>query len=223
MKKLLLTAAVFLFVFTALHGQYAGKFALGARIGFQVGINAMQDDYKNWIDKGFSPSLKSQPLPNFVLVFLGEYGFTNQLGLQTEFNFNIAQGQEARADSSYEQMTYSSLDIPILLKVNFLNSDNRFGILAGPYLTFPLGKVTTKYSGIVDRYGRNIPDESNPIETPNLGFTAGLYGSFLKYILVDLRFITDFGVSKEKFDNGTYFKFMRRQGIIFSIGGQYTF
>ena len=223
MKKFLLTAAVFLFAFTALYSQDTGKFAAGARFGVQFGIHAMQDDYNNFIKNDFEPSLKSQMLPNVVLTLLGTYGFSNQIGLQAEFNFNIKQGREATSGSNSVTMTYSSLDIPILLKVNFLNSENRFGVLAGPYITVPLGNLSTKYSGIVDGYGKDVKDENNTIDTPNLGFAVGLYGSFMKYFLVDLRYITDFGIVKGDYGYGGHDKFMRRQGIVLSIGGQYTF
>ena len=216
MKKVLLTVMVLFMAFTALHSQDAGRWSLGLRFGAQIGIHEAQDDFKNWLKAN---NMKDEVMPNPNLVLYGVYGFTNYIGLQTELNFMFGQGLRGRLDSSaYVDMTYTSLDIPLLLKVNFLPSQSRFGILAGPYFTTSLGKVSTKYEGFTNS------DEKNNIDAPHFGFAAGFFGGPAMNsgrVVLDLRYIMDFGSSKEKQPNFD-FSFIQRRGIVFTIGIEFS-
>ena len=224
MKRSLLTALVFLAVFTSLYGQDEGRFALGFRGGIQIGVSSSHDDYNNFLSANNS---KEDVSPNPNLALYGVYGFSDYIGLQTELNFMIDQGKMAsrKDDSSATiEMTYSTLDIPILLRINFLSGDARFGILAGPYLTFPLGQASSKFEAYT-----GVSDSDDDISTPIFGFTAGLFysNSFMPKgrWIVDLRYLQDFGYSTiKKYGpwGSSDFGFMMRQGIIISVGLDFT-
>ncbi|MCL2319567.1 MAG: PorT family protein [Treponema sp.] len=231
MKKILMVLVVVLMTFSALYGQDAGKWAVGGRFGAQIGVHKAENDYLNFLDN-LSANLvvqdgsrfKKESIPNVSLVFFGTYGFTDTIGVQAEFNFMFGEGLIGRHSSitnSRVAMTYSSLDIPLLLKINFLPSQNRFGILLGPYFTASLGQVKTRYTDITDNSGKDIPETKNPIEAPHFGFAIGLFGGpRLEFgrAIIDLRYIMDFGASK--IDGAG---FMQRRGIVVTVGLDYTF
>jgi len=210
MKKIFLAALIIFIVFTSLYGQDTGKFSIGLRAGLLFPFHEEHNDYTAWIKAN---KMSSENLPNVNLAIYGVYGFTNYIGLQTEVNFMVAQGLKAVLNNASIKMTYSSLDIPVLLRINFLPGIRRFGIIGGPYLTFPLGKVSTAYKGI-----RN-PDEKNRLDAPLFGFTAGLFGGFgfnNTRISITVRYNNDFGTSVEK--RNPDFGFMNRRGILIGFG-----
>ena len=228
-----MTALVLLIAFTSLYAQDAGKFAFGARAGLQLGIGKTQDDFKTLI-KNFDTGMNVEAWPCGNLVLYGIYGFTNYIGLQTELNFTIGQGRLCRDTSittDYMKISYSSLDIPLLLKINFSKTQSRYGILGGPYFTLALGQASITYEGYTN------PNEKTAIDAPNAGFTAGLYysGSPFRNLRwgVDVRYIQDFGYSTLKkmtvVDAVTHnpaaisnLGFMNRRGIVFTVGVEYS-
>lgn len=216
MKKFFATGLIFLFVFVSLYSQDAGKISLGARGGLQIGIGKIQDDFKEQLRFN---ECKDEAWPSGNLVLYGAFGITNKIGLQTELNFMINQGKVGRLESNpsyYIKVTYTSLDIPVLLKVNFLDSQARFGILGGPNFTFPLGKASTKYEGFINT------DTKHDYDAPNLGFVVGLYGgpAFMKgRWVIDVRYVQDSGISTiKKWLNGIDIEFMHRRAIAITLG-----
>ena len=214
MKKFILVVTIFLLGFASVYSQQAGKITLGLRGGVQIGIHEAGEDFKAWSTANHR-TVEGLPAGNIVVY--GGYNFTNYIGLQTELSFSLGQGLKSKYDSDHwVNMTYSSLDIPLLFRVNFLpESEFHLGILGGPYFTTPLGKVSTKYKNYTSS------DQENDITTPNMGMAIGLVGGpnlgGIGNFYMDIRYITDFGESKEKLSNG-YFKFMTRRGIVISAG-----
>ena len=210
MKKTVISALMFFMALTVVHAQTTGKFDVGFRFGAQIGMHKTDSDFDHWLKIN---NLTKESLPNVNMALFGAYGFTNYIGLQTELNFKFGQGIKGRDGSSWVDTTYSSLDIPLLLKINFLPSASRFGILAGPYFTAALGKANTKYTGFSN------DDEKNDIDAPNFGFTAGLFYAHpigFGSAIVDIRYNTDFGQSTIKLPAD--FGFMQRRGIVISVG-----
>ena len=218
-----MAALVLLVVFTSLYGQDAGKFALGARGGFNIVVGKISNDFKTLLTNNNS---KEAAMPGGDFAVFGTYGFTNMLALQTELNFLFAQGKAGRRKedtSSYFKISYSTLDIPLLLKVNFLSTQTRFGALGGPYVTFPLGKASTKFGG-----GYIDSDFKNEIDAPNFGFTFGLYYGYAfqnMRLVIDLRYLQDIGKStvKKWSEEGFDLKYLERRAIVISVGLEYTF
>ena len=225
MKKFLLIVPVLCMALSVLYSQDAGKFAAGVRVGAQIGFPKTQDDFENEIKSPENKplGLEDGVLPNPNIVLFGAYGFTDNIGLQLELNFQIAQGVSAAngSDTLKVEKTYSTLDVPLLLKINFLPGEHRFGIIGGPYFTTPLGKVKTKFTGFI------TSDFSSDIDAPNFGFVAGLFGGFgfppFGRIVADVRYIQDFGVTKENRSDYPGFAIMQRRGIVISLGIEYTF
>lgn len=221
MKKSVVTVLIFFTALTFAQAQNAGRFAVGLRFGAQIGIHKADSDFTDYLkynNQSFGYHLKEKSLPNPNLVLFGSYGFTNYIAVQTEFNFNFAQGVRGDNGSSWIDMTYSSLDIPLLLKINFMLGSSRIGVLGGPYLTVALGKVKTAYTGF------SASDEENNIDTPNFGFLAGLFyvrpigfGNFV----ADARYAMDLGTSKARI-SGADFGIMQRRGILISAGVEFN-
>ena len=216
MKKFICASLIFLAVLSAIHGQNSKKVSLGGRFGMQIGIHKTHDDLTNWMKIN---NLEEEVRPNPALALMGSYNFTSHFGIQPELLFNFIQGPKAKhktTETSYVDITYTSLDIPILLKVNFLPNEHRFGILAGPHVTFPLGKVKFDYNNFT-----NASEEKFDMNAGNFGFTAGLYGGYsfdVGRIIMDVRYLNDFTTSKAKIGNNVESGLMQRRGIIISLG-----
>jgi len=231
MKKFLIISLVFLIALSSLYAQDAGRFAFGARAGLQIGMGKAHDDFNAFIN---GSDVKLEVWPCGDLALYGIYGFTDNIALQTELNFMIGQGRLCRDTSittDYVKITYSSLDIPLLLKINFSKTQSRYGILGGPYFTLPLGQASVTYEGFIN------PNEKTGINAPNTGFTVGFYyrGLAIQNLRwgIDARYIQDFGYSTLKkitvIDATTNnsvaisdFGFINRRGIVFTVGVEYS-
>ena len=207
---------IFFMSFAVLHGQVAGRGAIGLRGGFQIGIHEPHNHFKTWVGLD---NLKSESKNNPNLVLYGAFGFSNYIGIQTELNFMFSQGVRGAKGGRSVEMFYTSLDMPLLLRINFLPSQTRFGILGGPLFTFPLGKINTKYEGFLNH------DEKGEIDAPNFGFAAGLFFGHpidFGFFMLDFRYLMDFGQSFEKHSGNFDFGVMQRRGIVIGLGVEFT-
>jgi len=218
MKKQLIIGLLSVLVLSAVHGQQAGKISLGFCAGIQFGMHETQDGIKNWLRAN---SMSESSVPGFNLSIYGLYSFTDYIALQTELNVTLGVGIKGKYDNSHwANATYACLDIPILLKVNFLKSrEKRFGILGGPYFNTPLGQFNIKYQN----YSNS--DEKYNIDTPILGMILGLYyaGSLEGIgVIANLRYAGDFGKSMININKSTTTSFIIRRGITFTVGMEFT-
>jgi len=228
-------AGVFLMVFFTIgsvqvYGQpdgsapQAGQFSVGGRLGGALGFTESFSDAERMLRPVFSnPDARTsvEPELNFTFALYGNYALTNRLSVQAELNFMISQGYELRAPrqarGSYSfDINYSSLDIPLLLRFDFLESQPMFGIMAGPHISIPIGRLE-----IYDNREESYFDELDIDSTFIFGFTAGLFGGFRAgpgRVIGDLRFVFDFNsVQADGMD------FIRRRAVALSVGYEISF
>jgi len=219
MKRLFITILFFIMVLSIAHSQNAGKFGLGLRMGVPFGLHEAQDHHKAWLKIN---KLEKKSMPGFLMAIHGLYGFNDYIGLQTELNFTIGLGIKGKRDEDHwADSTYSCLDIPVLLKINFINSQStRFGILAGPYFTTALGNSDTKYHNYTNS------DEEYDIKASHFGITGGLFftKSFnILSLIVDFRYLNDFEKSTLSVLKKNDYEFMKRRALALTVGIEYTF
>jgi hypothetical protein len=194
MKKFLVLLAA---VVTVTFSVDAQGLLLGGRLGAGFGMHKngeMMDDMVDYLESsGFSVDEKSGIA--FVLSGYGAYYFTGNFGVQAELNFMLKQSKEWTGSysgvSGGFKVTYSALDIPILLKYDFMNDPLILGLLAGPYLSFALGDVEVEGTGAASGGG----SASSSADGPLAGLTFGLYGGMALgpgRFIGDARFLMDF-------------------------------
>jgi len=251
MKKTILTTlaiALTLGVFAQENGTNQGAFGFGARIGMGVGLSdpkqfmdfANEEFYWNSI-----VGMTHNSEVNFNIALYGNFAFNNFLSLQAELNFMIYQGYDMRmtidtdmfspfglgpglpnpAHRSFNaDLSYFSLDIPVLAKVNFLGGSPNgaaFGLLVGPHASIFLGRAEFWRD-----YGRENEDEFNIDNSAVFGLTAGLFCSIPVgpgRIVADFRFVRDFDSLKARTTAGNRFDILQRSAIVFSLGYQISF
>jgi len=213
MKKTLIVVFVLLMVTTGLHAQRAGLHTFGFRLGGAFGMHG-STGYVYISDRHYSLDNTGR-LFNFNAALHWAYTIRNNLGIQAELNFMINQGSRVSAhgwrpgpgggyhDWISGRLTYTSLDIPILLRLGLL-FNGHIGFLAGPHLAIPLG------GGSFD--GRNIEESSAAF-----GFTTGFYLLLpigAGRIVGDLRYVFDFSRAMGE---------MRRRALPITLGYEMSF
>lgn len=183
----------------------------------------------------------TKPMGQNILVGGGleaKFALTKQIGVQTGLNFmsnNLGtkyskSGTVLNTTTTIEStMTYSSLEIPVLMTFDI----NTFTLEAGPYVSVPLGKLNQKGSTSI-KLNNNDPAVSNyssatDLNTKlNFGFLVG--GDWKKKIsggtlVLGARYITDFSPTQsvlldsegKKVEDSEGDLFTRR-GLLFNAG-----
>jgi len=217
MKKLL---AIVLTLLVGISAVSAQEFTLGVRLGAVFGFYSSSNEWFGDYDE--------KPKFNFNFAFYGAYALTDRLSLQAELNFMINQGikysfSDEWFDDEFNELsfTYSSFDIPILLKFAVAKEPVLIGFLAGPHLSFPLGKLML--SG--DLEGSNVIYSQFNIEEITFGLTTGIFAGFPVgpgRITGDLRFLFDFKPVKGNIYGDIENMFTRR-GLAFTAGYEISF
>ena len=202
----------------------AGQFTVGGRIGGVLGFSESFTDIENLLRPYFSNQdarISVEPELNFTFALYGNYAITSRLSVQAELNFMFSQGYELAAPrqqrGSYSfDIGYNSVDIPLLLRFNFLRSRSMFGIMAGPHISIPIGRLE-----IYDNREESYFDELSIDSSFTFGLTAGLFGGFRAgpgRVVGDLRFIFDFdSLQADGMD------FVRRRAVALSVGYEISF
>jgi hypothetical protein len=221
MKKLFAVLVVLVVVSSAVYS--AGPF-FGAKLGVGIGFHGNGEFMDDLIDKekanarshGDPLSVDEKSGASFVLSPYGGYYFTDKLAVQGEFNFMIGQKKTWKpSDARYSPKRtgkYSSLDIPVLIRFDFINKPALFGALAGPYLSFPLGDVELSQAG-----NRTYDADAKGITA---GIALGVYGGYPigpGRIIGDIRFIIDFNPLKAK-NYGETIEVIKRRGLNITAG-----
>ncbi|MDR1862560.1 MAG: PorT family protein [Treponema sp.] len=115
--------------------------------------------------------------------------------------------------------SYSSLDIPVLLRYEFLQQPLMVGLVAGPVLSIPVGDVELSF-----------PSElggSTDVKTKGITFgaTAGVFGGYPVgpgKIIADIRFLMDFTPLKIK-EGGETIEAIKRRSLNITLGYEFSF
>ena len=207
MKKMVVVAMILLVTAAGIHAQQAGQWTIGGRLGAAMGLHNAGD----FDESGVS----IDPLFNFNFALYANYAFTDRVSFQPEFNFMINQGYQMRIPLvGSMDITYSSLDIPLLLRISLLERPAAMGFLLGPHLSIPLGRGEVSGGGVSAEFD---------IDTGiTFGITAGIFTGWQAgpgRLIADMRFIFDFnGVEDMLMD-----EFIRRRALITTIGYEVSF
>jgi hypothetical protein len=190
------------------------RFAVGGRLGAGFEINTADEDM---VGTGYSPNEKSNIAFNAALY--GAFRFNDTWAIQPEVNFMVNNGMEISGHGSTIKIGYPTIDIPLLVRWNFIQSPIVVGILAGPYISFPIGKLNL-----------TVNDKGSALDTR--GYTFGVTGGFALgfkvgpgYITADARYINDFNslFVKEDFGDGVQdANICVRRSINITIGYEFS-
>jgi hypothetical protein len=184
-------------------------FLIGARLGMGFEIN---DGHENMVGKGFSGKEKSNIAFNATL--FGAFKFNESWLIQPEVNFMFNNGMEVNIDGDLMKIEYPTLDIPLLLRWNFILEPVLAGIVLGPYISLPIGKISFSIS-------------SGGLEGDTAGYALGIAGGFVVgvkvgpgYITGDLRFMNDFSSLEveEELKPGKGHGILLRRSINLTVG-----
>jgi hypothetical protein len=219
MKKILVVLVVAMLCFSL--SAQTGLFA-GGKLGLEVGINELSSD----VSDIFSGS--SYDEESFTVFGLGAYAgymFSPGISVLAELNIYFDQGMEVETSGAKLNATYTSVDIPILLRYEFLQTPVILGIQVGPYLSFP-SKVAfggNVWDSMVSYYG--IKSEYKPENSAIFGLTFGIIGGLTfgpGRLLGDIRFLTDLA-PLEVDVYGETIEVFTRLGIVISLGYELFF
>jgi hypothetical protein len=166
-------------------------FLFGARLGAGFEINTADEDM---VGSGYSPKEKSNIAFNATL--FGALKFNESWAIQPEMILMLNNGMEISGHGSTVTIEYPTLDIPLLARWNFILEPVLVGVVLGPYVSLPIGKLNL-----------SVGDKGSALDTT--GYTFGATGGFVigikmgpGYITGDLRFLHDFSSLKVREDFG---------------------
>ena len=216
MKKKIASVFLMVIVVTALQAQDAGEISIGGRIGLMFGLHGQS----SVITDNFGSS--DRRLVNLNLVFFGSYTIIEHLTLQGELNIMINQGMEWKYPDNKDRMTYTSLDIPVLIKYAFIVNPMLIGAEAGIHFSIPTGMLNH-----IKTVGSKRQTTGHDIKGINFGVNFGAFGEYPigpGNIVGDLRFIFDFSQLQAKFNNlGGNIDILTRRGLNLSVGYSFAF
>ncbi|MCL2413098.1 MAG: PorT family protein [Bacteroidales bacterium] len=222
-------------------------FSFGARAGLGFGFSEPRE-FRGFANEMFYPTNEITHLTrargsetNFNLALYGNFAFNRHFSLQAELSFMMYQGYDMRITftnpfifpglpplippiprySINADLSYFSLDIPLLAKVDLLGSDRAsFGFFAGPHVSIPLGRAEfwRDYFGEIEDY---FSIDNSAV----FGLTAGLFCRIPVgpgQIVGDFRFVTDFQSLKAQ-GITQRFDVLQRRAFVLSLGYQISF
>jgi hypothetical protein len=157
-------------------------FMAGIRLGPGFEINTADEDM---VGDGYSPNEKSNTAFNATLY--GAFRFDDVWSVQAELNFMINNGMETSGRENVVNIGYATIDIPLLVRWNFIQSPVMVGLVLGPYVSLPMGRLNLS----VDGRGAALDTKGY-----SLGIAFGFaLGSKLGpgSLAADIRYINDFG------------------------------
>jgi hypothetical protein len=156
-------------------------FLIGARLGVGFEINTADEDM---VGSGYSPKEKSNTAFNVTLY--GAFRFNDLWSIQPELNLMLNNGMEISGHGNTVKIDYPTIDVPVLLRWNFIQTPVLVGMIIGPYISFPVGKLNL-----------SVGDRGSALDTK--GYTFGATGGFTLgyklgpgYLTMDARYLNDF-------------------------------
>jgi hypothetical protein len=229
MKRFLMILTVVLATSSAVNAQTG--FTVGARLGPGFAFNKLEGVLKDMKDNLSSGGLSVEDESNivFALAVYGNYEIFPRFSVQAELGLMINNGVKLSTSvpgigSFGMKGSFMSLDIPVLARYDFLESPVSLGVLGGPYLSVPIGKLKTEITDSTGYFGGNSSEDFD-IDGIRFGITAGVAAGYKLgpgSIVADLRFLMDLAPVKIK-DSGTTEKVFTRRGVNLTVGYEISF
>jgi len=157
------------------------RFSVGLRLGPGFEINTADEDM---VGTGFTPNEKSNIA--FAAALCGAFKINHAWSIQPELIVMLNNGIEISGQGYIVNIQYPTLDIPLLVRWNFIQAPVLASILLGPYLSLPIGKLNLT----VDNKGSALDMNGHSFGITG-GFSFG-YRLGTGHILMDLRYLNDF-------------------------------
>jgi TolB-like protein len=189
------------------------KLILGLRgglSGFSILGNQAAEDFSGFDVKPLFPE-------QVYSLYFGTNSLNSLLGFQMEANFHVNSGIEASLLSETYKMSYTSLDIPLLIRLG-VGGGGMFSLFVGPYMSIPLTELHFVEAGDDESEDEEIARSLGFIST--YGILGGLTMGFKVgpgFIALDGRYSYDFNYVTVQ-DDGSDMKLFRRRGFTFSLG-----
>lgn len=201
----------------------AKRFAAGVKFGAGFQINNADADA---VGKGFSPKEKSNVA--FIFDVYAAFRFNQFFSLQAGLNIVANNGMEIdglKGNGNQRlkaKFSYTSLDVPLLVRFDFLQNPFAVGIVAGPYISIPVSKVKLDAGSL----GASSLDSTGIAVGIALGITATTPKVWRGRFIFDVRYINDFMPLKvrEDFGGGTQdANIMIRRAVNLTAGYEFSF
>ena len=191
--------------------------SIGVRGGFLKGLHTRGGDTETALFSDGFTKIDEKAMRNSNFAVFASYEVINGASIQSELNFMFNQEIELSdpGTGNLFRISYSCLDIPVLLKLAFTEKPLT-GFIAGPHLTIPLGKMNLEGPGLSGISGKT--------DGPGFGITTGIFAGFpfsfehfTLGILLDARLIIDLKTPNVNFPDNTH-ELMSRHGFAVSGG-----
>ncbi|MDR1232621.1 MAG: outer membrane beta-barrel protein [Spirochaetaceae bacterium] len=173
-----------------MNGIGTTHFMAGIRLGAGFEINTAHED---WVGNDYPPKEESNTAFNITLY--GAFRFNDVWSLQAEMDIMLNNGMEVSGQGDDMGIEYATIDIPLLVRWNFIQSPVMAGLLVGPYISLPVGKLNQSWPD--DDQGTAEDDRGSAL-TMN-GYTLGIAFGFALgcklgpgNLAADVRYINDF-------------------------------
>lgn len=221
MKKL----CIALLVFVGTLSMATAQITLGAKGIFGIGVGTtIEGPMKDWLEN--EPQVKEK---NVIgggggVFFRYNLPFFSSLGFQTELDVVARNGIKTVDDNGFNQrtmiMSYTSLELPVLITYDFALGPVCLTLLAGPHISFPLGTMN-----VVETENQG----SASIDSKALvGITVGTAVAIPVgpgAIVTDIRYLNDFSKLKVETTDPKMplMDILTRRALQVSLGYQFTF
>ena len=187
---------------TGTDGVGSTRFAVGGRLGAGFGKNTAHSDTAGTVN-----TPKEESNITFVGALFFAWRINDRFGIQPELDIMVNNGIKATfPDGGQINISYHSLDIPLLYYFNIIHSPVMVRIFAGPYLAIPISKMNVE-----------MPGFSGGTSAETTGVTGGITGGFATgfkagpgNIIGDIRYMNDFSEVKMIYKGITMKGFLRR-------------
>jgi TolB-like protein len=186
------------------------KIGVAVRLGYNFGFNKAHVDM---VGEGFTGKEESMNAVAPALSF--SYRVLETLRLQVELDFMIGNGITVSGMGETVSVTYSTLDIPLIVSWNAIQSPLTLDIFGGAYVSLPISQVTVTQSNgaaSVKLNGKVL----GVLGGINVGYPVGP-----GYAVVDIRYINDFGTLTVTQTSGgvdSEAGLCYRKGLVISLG-----
>lgn len=201
----------------------AKRFAAGVKLGAGFQINNANEDA---VGTGFSPKEKSNVA--FIFDVYAAFRFNRFFSLQAGLNIVANNGMEIdglKGNGNQRlkaKFSYTSLDVPLLVRFDFMQNPFAVGLVAGPYISIPVSKVELDAGS----FGTSSLDSAGIAVGIALGITATTPKVWRGRFVFDVRYINDFMPLKvrEDFGGGTQdANIMIRRAVNLTAGYEFSF
>lgn len=218
MKKLFIV----LFMFMGVLSVATAQITLGAKGIFGVGVGTTIENSFLQAQIEEDSRIKQTSLIGggggiffrYNLPVFSSLGFQTELDIVARNGIQTKKPGESDGNTSY---SYTSLELPILVTYDFTLGPVYLTLLAGPHISFPLGKLKAE----LDTESFDISINSKALVGITVG-TAVAIPVGPGAIVTDIRYLNDFSKLK-----GEYIKpqdnILTRRALQLSLGYQFTF